>query len=64
MHNLAAGFLSLGLEKGARVAILSPNNYEWVLSQYALAHAGLVTVTVNPAFMESEICYALNKVDF
>ncbi|KAG1653812.1 Acyl-CoA synthetase family member 2, mitochondrial [Nymphon striatum] len=59
--SLAAGIVSLGLSKGTKVAVLSPNNYEWIASQYALAYAGLVMTTINPALTEPEICYAINK---
>ncbi|MCW2318745.1 fatty-acyl-CoA synthase [Rhodoblastus acidophilus] len=59
---LACGLLRLGLAKGDRVAIWSPNNYEWALTQFATAKAGLVLVNVNPAYRLSELEYAVNKV--
>jgi len=58
----AAGLLSLGLEPGDRIGIWSPNNAEWVVTQFASAKAGLVLVTINPAYRLSELEYALNKV--
>jgi fatty-acyl-CoA synthase len=58
----AAGLLALGLEPGDRVAIWSPNNSEWVVTQFATAKAGLVLVNINPAYRLSELEYALNKV--
>jgi fatty-acyl-CoA synthase len=42
--------LSLGLQKGDRVGVYSPNNAEWALLQMACARADLVLVNVNPAF--------------
>ncbi|MFT5510687.1 MAG: fatty-acyl-CoA synthase [Hyphomicrobiaceae bacterium] len=57
----AAGLLALGLEPGDRVGIWSPNNAEWVVTQFATAKAGLVLVTINPAYRSSELEYALNK---
>ncbi len=59
---LAAGLLALGLEPGHRVGIWSPNNAEWVLTQFATAKAGLVLVNINPAYRLTELEYALNKV--
>ena len=59
---LAAGLLALGLEPGDRVGIWSPNNAEWVLTQFATAKAGLVLVNINPAYRLTELEYALNKV--
>jgi fatty-acyl-CoA synthase len=58
----AAGLLSLGLEPGDRIGIWSPNNAEWVVTQFASAKAGLILVTINPAYRTSELEYALNKV--
>ena len=59
---LAAGLLALGLGRGERVGIWSPNNAEWVLTQFATAKAGLILVTINPAYRVAELEYALNKV--
>ena len=58
----AAGLIALGLEPGERVGIWSPNNAEWVLTQFATAKAGLVLVNINPAYRLTELEYALNKV--
>ena len=58
----AAGLLALGLKPGERVGIWSPNNAEWVVTQFATAKAGLVLVNINPAYRLSELEYALNKV--
>ncbi len=58
---LAAGLLALGLERGDRVGIWSPNNAEWVVTQFATAKAGLILVNINPAYRVTEVEYALNK---
>jgi len=59
---LAAGLLHLGLGPGDRVGIWAPNRYEWIVTQFASAKAGLILVTINPAYRTSELEYALNKV--
>lgn len=59
---LAAGLLKLGLKKGDRVGIWSPNRPEWVLTQYATARIGVILVTINPAYRLAEVEYVLNKV--
>jgi fatty-acyl-CoA synthase len=59
---LAAGLLALGLEPGDRVGVWAPNCAEWALTQFATAKAGLILVTINPAYRLSEAEYALNKV--
>jgi fatty-acyl-CoA synthase len=62
VDDLAAGLLTLGLEAGDRIGIWSPNNSEWVLTQFATAKAGLILVNINPAYRVTELEYALNKV--
>ncbi len=58
----AGGLLSLGLGKGDRVGIWSPNRWEWLVTQYATARIGVVLVNINPAYRVFELEYALNKV--
>ena len=53
VDKLAAGLLTLGLEPGDRIGIWSPNNSEWVLTQFATAKAGLILVNINPAYRTS-----------
>ncbi|MDE2914705.1 MAG: AMP-binding protein [Paracoccaceae bacterium] len=62
VDRLAAGLLSLGLYRGDRIGIWSPNRPEWLITQFATARVGLVLVNVNPAYRVSELEYALNKV--
>ncbi|WP_063996978.1 AMP-binding protein [Bradyrhizobium sp.] len=59
---LAAGFVALGLERGERIGIWSLNRPEWTLTQFAAAKAGLILVTINPAYRLSELEFALHKV--
>ncbi|MWD28622.1 AMP-binding protein [Aquicoccus sp. SCR17] len=59
---LASGLLALGLEKGDRLGIWSPNRLEWVLTQFATARIGVVLVNINPAYRLAELEYALNLV--
>jgi fatty-acyl-CoA synthase len=58
----AAGLIALGLEPGERIGIWSPNNAEWVVTQFATAKAGLILVNINPAYRLAELEYVLNKV--
>jgi fatty-acyl-CoA synthase len=55
----AAGLQELGLRKGDRVGIWSPNRVEWLVTQFATARLGLVLVNVNPAYRLAELEYAL-----
>lgn len=63
VNTLAKGLLSLGIGKGDRVGIWSPNRYEWVLTQFATAKIGAIMVCINPAYRLYELEYALNKVE-
>jgi acyl-CoA synthetase (AMP-forming)/AMP-acid ligase II len=59
VDELAQSFMQLGLQKGDRVAILLPNLPETVLSLYALAQIGCISVLMNPAYNIDEIEYML-----
>ncbi|XP_010864051.2 medium-chain acyl-CoA ligase ACSF2, mitochondrial [Esox lucius] len=58
----AAGLLAMGLKRGERLGVWGPNTYEWVLFQYATAKAGIILVSVNPAYQLKELELALRKV--
>ncbi|MFZ3234724.1 MAG: AMP-binding protein, partial [Stellaceae bacterium] len=50
VDDFAAGLLALGVKSGERIGIWSPNNAEWVVTQFATAKAGLILVNINPAY--------------
>ena len=62
VDRLAAGLLALGIGRGDRVGIWSPNRREWLLTQFATARIGVVLVNINPSYRLYELDYALNKV--
>ncbi|XP_066560963.1 medium-chain acyl-CoA ligase ACSF2, mitochondrial isoform X2 [Amia ocellicauda] len=62
VDQVAAGFLALGLKRGERMGIWGPNIYEWILFQFATAQAGIILVSVNPAYQVQELEFALRKV--
>jgi fatty-acyl-CoA synthase len=55
------GLLARGIRVGDRVGIWAPNRYEWVVTQFATARAGAILVTINPAYQQAELHYALEK---
>jgi fatty-acyl-CoA synthase len=57
----ARGLIALGVEKGDRVGMWSPNNVEWMIVQYATAKAGAILVNINPAYRTHELKYALEQ---
>ncbi len=62
VDTLACGLAELGLTKGERLGIWSPNRPEWVVAQFATARLGIILVNINPAYQLVELEYALNKV--
>ncbi|MEO6353269.1 MAG: AMP-binding protein, partial [Burkholderiaceae bacterium] len=58
----SSALLNLGLQRGDRVGIWSHNNAQWLLTQLATAHIGVVLVNINPAYRLAELEYSLNKV--
>ncbi|MBR1221837.1 AMP-binding protein [Bradyrhizobium sp. U87765 SZCCT0131] len=59
VERFAAGLQALGLARGDRVGIWSPNRSEWLVTQFATARLGLILVNINPAYRLSELEYAL-----
>ncbi|TYB49075.1 AMP-binding protein [Actinomadura chibensis] len=58
---VALGLLDLGVVKGDRVGIWSPNCAEWMLVQYATAKLGAILVNINPAYRVHELEFVLNQ---
>ncbi|XP_071385863.1 medium-chain acyl-CoA ligase ACSF2, mitochondrial-like [Centroberyx affinis] len=58
----AAGLLALGLKRGDRLGVWGPNTYEWILFQFATAKAGIILVSLNPAYQLRELEFTLRKV--
>ena len=61
VNTLARAFIGAGFHKGDRVGIWSPNNVEWLITQYATAKAGIILVTINPAYRIHELAYVLEQ---
>lgn len=64
VNNLGTGLFNLGL-KGKRVAIISKNRYEWILTYVALLLGGIIAVPLDKDLTEIEIENSLlrSKVD-
>ena len=61
VDRLAAGLLSIGVYRGDRVGIWSPNRPEWLLTQFATARIGAILVNINPSYQTNELEYALRQ---
>ncbi|WP_314324650.1 AMP-binding protein [Paenarthrobacter ilicis] len=61
VDRLARALLALGVAKGERVGIWSPNCAEWTILQYATAKIGAVLVNVNPAYRSHELDFVVKQ---
>ena len=59
-ERMAHGLLSR-FGPGERVAVWAPNRVEWLLLEYGAALAGIVLVTVNPAYRPKELAWVLGQ---
>jgi len=61
VNRTARALLHLGVARGDRVGIWSPNTAEWMISQFAAAKVGAILVNVNPSYQLRELEYALTQ---
>src|SRR5579872_741298 len=57
----AKACIAAGVGKGERMGIWSPNNAEWIVTQFGTPKAGVILVNINPAYRTSELQYALRQ---
>ncbi|MGE0753666.1 MAG: AMP-binding protein [Alphaproteobacteria bacterium] len=63
VRNVAKGLLAMGIQPGEHVGVWATNIPGWVLLQYGAATAGIVLVTINPAYRPFELSYTLCQSD-
>ncbi|WP_210395039.1 AMP-binding protein [Motiliproteus sediminis] len=61
VNNCARALMAIGVERGDRVGVWSPNNAQWCVAQFATAKIGAILVNINPAYRLHELEYALNQ---
>ncbi|MEV5051663.1 AMP-binding protein [Arthrobacter sp. LAR12-1-1.1] len=61
VDRLARALLALGVGKGERIGIWSPNCAEWTILQYATAKIGAILVNVNPAYRSHELEFVVKQ---
>jgi len=57
----AKGLMSLGIQKGDRIALWAPNVPEWILSQIAAAKVGALLVPIDHGAGKEELSYILEQ---
>ena len=59
----ARALASLGVSRGDRVCLLTPNCPEYIIAFYAIARVGAIASPMNPSYREREIEYQLNDTE-
>ncbi|MDP9900907.1 class I adenylate-forming enzyme family protein [Variovorax ginsengisoli] len=58
-ERLATALLALGLARGDRIAVLAPNQIEWLQLFFAAARIGVSVVALSPRYRDAEIEFML-----
>ncbi|HZO20687.1 MAG TPA: long-chain fatty acid--CoA ligase [Gemmatimonadaceae bacterium] len=59
VQHVGLGLRAIGVERGARVGILSENRPEWAIADYACLTTGVIDVPVYPTLPPEQIAYIL-----
>lgn len=60
VRHIALGLAAIGVERGARVGIMSENRPEWALADWACLCSGLTDVPIYPTLPAEQIVHPLN----
>lgn len=60
---LSAGLTTLGIGKGSRVAVMSPNRPEWNICDYAIIQLGAYQVPLYPTLADHDIKFILENAE-
>jgi long-chain acyl-CoA synthetase len=63
VNNLANGLLNLGVQKGDRIASISPNAPEWNFIDQAIVSVGAIHVPIYPTISSSDYEYIFNHAE-
>lgn len=56
-------FLALGVQKGDKISIISPNRPEWNFCDNGMMQAGAINVPIYPTSSESDYAYIFNNAE-
>lgn len=59
VYSVAQGFLSFGISKGDRIALLAENRWEWAIADFAALAIGAVDVPIYPTLTAEQIAVLL-----
>lgn len=63
VRNFAYYLLSLGIKKGDKIALFSPNRYEWFVADMAILSIGAVNVPIYATNSSEEAYYIIDNSD-
>jgi long-chain acyl-CoA synthetase len=63
VHTLSEAFLAWGARKGDRIALISENRWEWIVSDFAILSIGAVNVPIYPTLTGEQIAVLLSDAD-
>lgn len=59
VESFACGLIALGIQKGDRIALLSENRPEWVVSDLGALAIGAIVVPIYPTLPQSQVAHIL-----
>lgn len=62
-NNLSAGLTTIGVGKGSRVAVMSPNRPEWSICDYAIIQLGAYQVPLYPTLADHDIKFIIENAE-
>lgn len=60
---ISYALFELGLQKGDKLSIVSPNRPEWVMTNMGIMEAGCINVPIYPTISQSDLIYILNDAE-
>ncbi|MCU0433222.1 MAG: long-chain fatty acid--CoA ligase [Bacteroidia bacterium] len=62
-HELAAGFIEIGIKRGDRIGLIANNRPEWNIADFGSQLAGAVLVPVYPTISDSDLKFISEDAD-
>ena len=63
IYHFAAGLMSLGIQKGDRLALLCEGRHEWVVCEMGILYAGAVNVPLSVKLTPDEILFRIRHAE-
>ena len=63
VDNLSRGLVKLGMGKGSRIAVMSPNRPEWNISDFAIMQLGAYQIPLYPTLAAHDIGFILKNAE-